>query len=86
TLEPAFAHDIVAKKHSPLEACKSYQSPVLLIHGEEDAAVPAEGSRVFYQAYGGPKEFHRLAGADHGFSRHVSQLKEKIIAWLRAQG
>jgi alpha-beta hydrolase superfamily lysophospholipase len=84
SLEPYFVRDMLEQKHHPLEASKSYSCPVLLIHGTEDNAVPASGSSLFYDQYTGPKELNLIDGADHGFSRHLPQLKKSILTFLFA--
>jgi alpha-beta hydrolase superfamily lysophospholipase len=83
-LQPNFVRDIARQNHSPLQVGQTYADPVLLIHGTEDPAVPAEGSRQFYQEYNGPKELFLIEGADHSFSRHMAELREKIVEWLRS--
>ncbi|MBB3128669.1 alpha-beta hydrolase superfamily lysophospholipase [Paenibacillus rhizosphaerae] len=82
SLEPGFVRDMLDKKHDPIEASKSYDCPVLLIHGTEDDAVPFSGSKSYYNQYSGPKELHLIEGADHGFSRHLTELKACIIKFL----
>lgn len=84
SLEPYFVRDMLEQKHDPIEACKSYSCPVLLIHGTEDDAVPVSGSRLFYHEYIGPKELNLIEGADHSFSRHLSELKKRILMFLFA--
>lgn len=84
SLQPFFVRDILEHKHSPLQASQSYKSPVLLIHGTGDPAVPAEGSSQFYQEYTGPKQLCLIEDADHSFSRHVEPLQEKLVTWLSA--
>jgi alpha-beta hydrolase superfamily lysophospholipase len=85
SLEPDFVRDLLHQKHSPIEASRSYTDPVLLIHGTEDTAVLPEGSKTFCAAYQGPIELHLLDKADHGFTRHLAELKELVVAWLRKQ-
>ncbi|WP_134685870.1 alpha/beta hydrolase [Brevibacillus migulae] len=81
-LEPTFVHDLLESGHDPVEASKSYQAPVLLIHGTQDAAVPAAGSRIFYEQYHGPKELLLVEEGDHGFTSHLPVVIEKVLSWL----
>lgn len=82
SLKPAFVRDLTERQHAPLLACKGYSEPILLVHGSADPAVPAEGSRQFFEQYAGPKEYVLIEDADHSFSRHVPQVREKLTAWL----
>lgn len=84
-LEPNLVRDIVEKQHAPIQSCQHYRQPVLLIHGLADTAVPADGSRQFYAEYEGPKDMLLIEDADHGFSRHMPLLQQKVVEWLLHQ-
>jgi pimeloyl-ACP methyl ester carboxylesterase len=40
--------------------------PLLLVHGDQDALVPAENAQALYQAAGEPKQVYIVRGAGHG--------------------
>lgn len=82
SLEPYFVQDILEHHHNTLEASKAYNCPVLLIHGTEDDAVSADFSKLFYEQYSGPKTLTLIDNADHGFSRHLTELKENILSFI----
>ena len=51
---------------SPVQGMGRIETPVLLMHGEDDKLVPAEMSRVLYEAKTtGIREIHLVPGADH---------------------
>ena len=51
---------------SPLHMMERIETPVLLMHGEDDKLVPAEMSRELYEAKtSGIREIHLVPGADH---------------------
>lgn len=56
--------------------------PLLLIHGDKDAVVPAGEARVLYDAAGEPKSLRVIAGGDHQFSGHHLVAWEVTFAWL----
>ncbi|HZG17457.1 MAG TPA: alpha/beta fold hydrolase [Candidatus Bathyarchaeia archaeon] len=85
SLKPTFVRDLLESGHDPVQASKGYQAPVLLIHGTQDAAVPAAGSRVFYEQYHGPKELLLVEEGDHGFSHHLPVVIEKVLTWLASR-
>lgn len=85
SLQPDFVRDLIENEHSPLKACRTYDTPVLLLHGTADTAVPAEGSRQFAHVYEGPVTLCLIHEADHSFSRQMEELQEKILGWLSAR-
>jgi fermentation-respiration switch protein FrsA (DUF1100 family) len=79
---------------SPMNSMDKIQTPVLLVHGEEDALVPAEMSRELFEAKtSGVREIRVFPGAGHaqafstdpiGYEDLVvnfvdSALKEKLV-------
>jgi fermentation-respiration switch protein FrsA (DUF1100 family) len=79
---------------SPINSMDKIQTPVLLVHGEEDALVPAEMSRELFEAKtSGVREIRVFPGAGHaqafstdpiGYEDLVvnfvdSALKEKLV-------
>ena len=58
--------------HSPLTYARSVNTPVLLLHGENDARVPIEQSEQYFVAlkrHGKEVEFVRLPETSHGIFR-----------------
>lgn len=68
--------------------------PTLLIHTQEDKAVPIENSIRFFQALtraGVPAEFHALERGSHGMGMQAglgtsSEWPQRAGEWLRARG
>jgi dipeptidyl aminopeptidase/acylaminoacyl peptidase len=60
------------REHSPLTYARNVNTPVLLLHGEDDARVPIEQSEQYFVAlkrHGKEVEFVRLPGTSHGIFR-----------------
>jgi dipeptidyl aminopeptidase/acylaminoacyl peptidase len=60
------------REHSPLTYARNVNTPVLLLHGEDDVRVPIEQSEQYFVAlkrYGKEVEFVRLPGTSHGIFR-----------------
>ena len=56
---------------SALEAMKRCKVPVIFFHGEDDAYVPCEMSRINYEACNSKKMLVTIPGAGHGLSYPV---------------
>ncbi|MCZ6539468.1 MAG: S9 family peptidase [Chloroflexi bacterium] len=77
-------------QHSPLTYARDVNTPVMLIHGEDDARVPIEQSEQFFVAlkrHGKEVEFVRLPATGHGIFRakHPMIRKEyfrRMIDWF----
>jgi len=65
---------------SPLQVMGRIETPVLLMHGEEDKLVPADMSLELYEAKSsGIREIHLVPGADHAQAlSHDPQRYEEI--------
>ncbi len=50
------------------KAIKKYQKPLLIIHGEEDEAVPLKDAQELFAMANKPKKLVIIKGADHRFS------------------
>lgn len=62
-----------------LHADRCAATPLLMLHGDADAVVPVEQSRVFaerVQAGGGKVSLHIYEGEGHGFRQPANQLDE----------
>lgn len=76
--------------HSPLTYARNVNTPVLLLHGEDDARVPIEQAEQYFVAlkrFGKKVEFVRLPETSHGVFRasHPFIRKEyfrRMIEWL----
>lgn len=80
-LEPGFVTDLLARNYAPLTVASAYKTPLLIVHGDKDAAVPLAGSQELYHHYTGAKEI-AVIDADHVFTGQHSTVKELITAWL----
>jgi dipeptidyl aminopeptidase/acylaminoacyl peptidase len=78
------------REHSPLTYARSVNTPVLLLHGENDARVPIEQSEQYFVALkrrGKEVEFVRLPDTSHGVFRakHPVIRKEyfrRMLEWF----
>jgi dipeptidyl aminopeptidase/acylaminoacyl peptidase len=76
--------------HSPLTYARNVNTPVLLLHGEEDIRVPIEQSEQFFVAlkrHGKEVEFVRLPGTSHGIFRAKhpmirSEYFRRMLEWF----
>jgi acetyl esterase/lipase len=65
--------------------------PAILIHSEDDKAVPVENSIVYFQAlveHGIPSELHVYPFGGHGYSLaigkgHLATWPDRVIEWIR---
>ena len=60
------------------DAIAGYRGPVLLIHGDEDEAVPYQCSLDALEAYA-HAELVTIAGDDHCYTRHLDQVVQAIL-------
>ncbi len=76
-------------RHSPLTYAGNVETPVLLVHGEDDYRVPIEQSEQYFVALtraGKTVEFVRLPRTSHGIfrARHAEIRREyfsRMLAW-----
>ncbi|MDO8389363.1 MAG: prolyl oligopeptidase family serine peptidase [Actinomycetota bacterium] len=77
---PLPAAEAVYRERSPVwHTDRLTRTPLLLLHGDADAVVPVEQSRVLAErvnALGGRVELHVYAGEGHGFRQPANQLDE----------
>ena len=77
-------------RHSPLTYAAKVETPVLLLHGEDDSRVPISQSEQYFTALvtaGAEVEFVRLPGTSHGIFRakHAEIRYEyfsRMLAWF----
>ncbi len=74
-------YKIDISEHSPEKSIETLSIPLLIIHAENDEVIPAENSRLLYEAAGGPKELWIIPEASHGEA--YSLEKEKYEAKVK---
>jgi len=86
-LAPDFVEDLLANEYDPLKAAKGCKTPLLILHGSADVAVPLTGSAELHALYHGLKEFQTVEGADHVFAGRHAEIASRIADWaLKYQG
>ncbi len=78
-----FVADMLHGNYKPLEVTDTYSTPLLIIHGTEDCAVPISGSEELYKRYKGEKVFHKLKGIDHIYINKHHIIQSLIVEWLK---
>jgi fermentation-respiration switch protein FrsA (DUF1100 family) len=80
----------VLKRVYPVEALRKLKSegkelPLLIIHGDNDLAVPPTEANLLYEAHGGPKELWLVPGAGHVVARYADRqlYVERIVSFFR---
>ena len=64
------------------EAIDRYRGPVLIVHGDEDEAVPVEYGMRAARAYADGK-LVLIPGDDHCYNRHLDQVVAAVVEWLK---
>ena len=64
------------------EAIDRYRGPVLIVHGDEDEAVPVEYGIRAAERYANAK-LVLIEGDDHCYDRHLDQVVAAVQDWLR---
>ena len=64
------------------EAIDRYPGPVLVVHGDEDEAVPVAYGVRAAKAYANGK-LALIPGDDHCYNRHLDQVTAAVQEWLR---
>lgn len=81
SLKPQFVKDLTETHYDPLHDAAKLTTPLLVLHGTADAAVPIEGSRVLHERYQGPKVL-KVMDVDHvATGRHADWIAA-IVEWL----
>lgn len=67
-------------------AMKKYKRPLLLVHGENDEAVPVAEAQALYQPAHKPKKLVIIRGADHSFRnlRHFQKMMKVIYPFCKS--
>ena len=84
SLGPGFVAELLTNAFDPLAVAERQTSPLLLIHGDADAAVPLRGSKELFHRYHGPKEFRVLEQTDHVFAGRHDLVGRIIADWVAA--
>lgn len=71
----------------PFEVMNKIRVPILIIHGDQDKAIPVEEANKGYEIIkdlNNKNELYIVNGADHTFSRkeHTMEVIEKTLKWL----
>ena len=80
-LQSQFVKDLVEQDYDPIGDAAKLATPLLIIHGLEDLAVPIAGSEALYQKYQGPKSLQTPA-MDHVATGKIDVLPQLIKEWL----
>lgn len=56
---------LISIKYDSMGKIKSVQSPLLVMHGDQDKVVPYEQGQQIFEAANTPKTFYTITGADH---------------------
>jgi len=81
SLQDQFVKDLIANDYDPIGDATKLPTPLLIIHGTADLAVPPAGSEQLYQKYTGPKVLQRPQ-IDHVATGSIEILPQLIQAWL----
>jgi dipeptidyl aminopeptidase/acylaminoacyl peptidase len=84
-LTRAFFSD--ADRFDPTAALKSFQKPLLVVHGDRDDIVPVDAARKAKELSGGRLTLEIVPGADHMFSREEDRRKisRTVVDWFTRQ-
>lgn len=74
----------VAQTLYPEQAMERYTGPVLLVHGDEDEAVPLQCSVDAAKRFANA-ELRIIEGDDHCYGRHLDQVTRAVGDWMRRQ-
>lgn len=83
SLDSTFFEDL--HEHDVTGALERIDVPVGIVHGDEDASVPADDSVAALRYLSGDVWFERIAGEGHRFSREAeTYLQARLVGWLEA--
>lgn len=81
SIEPQFVTDLMEKRYDPIGTAAKLTTPLLIVHGNADAAVPIEGSWELYDRYHGTKDF-KILDVDHVAAGQHGVWIQSILVWL----
>lgn len=70
-------------RYETLRYLKDVHAPILILHGEDDAIIPAKMGRAVYEAANGPKEIVTFPEAGHS-NHHLFGSNEEVFRWIDA--
>jgi len=71
-------HPFDSATHAPM-----LTMPILCIAAARDDVIPVERARAIFEAWGGPKQWVELKGADHNSTDGVPEFWRSITAFLQ---
>jgi len=83
-ISPNFVNDLLANSYEPVKKAQSYQTPLLIVHGNQDVVVPPAGSEELYRQYKSEKQLHVIE-ADHVFAGRHGELTSLVVEWLKKE-
>jgi alpha-beta hydrolase superfamily lysophospholipase len=83
-LEAQFVKELVEREYDPIGAAAKLATPLLIIHGLNDVAVPIQGSTELYQKYNGPKFFQK-PNIDHVATGNCEVISQMALEWLSTE-
>jgi uncharacterized protein len=84
--EFAAQRDDVAERMDGLEAAVAVgPRPLLVVHGTQDRWVPVAQARELAARAGSSCRYVEVAGANHAFAWHRTELADLIVGWLRGE-
>lgn len=81
-LNRQFVEDLVRHHYNPGQVMAKVATPLLLVHGLQDAVAPIRHSRDFYAGYQGPKEL-KEPELEHSAENNQELLQTTILEWLK---
>ena len=78
-----FVNDMIKGNYQPIDAAEKLTTPLLIVHGTEDAAVPPRGSDELRRRYKGKVDYVKLAGADHVYTGRHAEVQSILVNWLQ---
>jgi uncharacterized protein len=69
-----------------IKALKKYRLPVLIMHGEQDKALPAYEAKILYRQIAQPKKLCLLKGVGHSpkSAKHIQRISFEIDRFIRS--
>ena len=79
---PVAAAVAFSGRYAPIPDEKPVKTPLLIIHGRNDATVPVEHARRLYGAAGEPRRLIELPDQDHSFTGCAGRFVPAVAEWL----
>jgi uncharacterized protein len=78
-----FVNDMIKGNYQPIADAEQLTTPLLIVHGSADCAVPPRGSDELARRYKGKVTFKKLEAADHVYTGRHADVQSVITDWLR---